>query len=214
MSLNDFAPYIQFLAAFYLSLAFEGLIKRFFFTPVFAKRLNDLYDSVSKQFGLDEAEKEVFCSKMEARKQMVLRYTQYISCMSFISCLVLLLIAGIEISVPATSFSWEKNSWLGYWWSIVIVAVTVPAIFCTLYALHYRYCKVPKIKGALDDLNEEMANNIRNFISGNPGQCSDFFKNEIIKQVTNASSVDKAEILIKAKESYSKKCFEDLIAMV
>jgi len=70
MSLNDFAPYIQFLAAFYLSLAFEGLINRFFFTPVFSKRLEELYNSVSKQFGLDDAGKRLFSSKMGKRPNL------------------------------------------------------------------------------------------------------------------------------------------------
>jgi len=151
---------------------------------------------------------------MEGRKQKVLRYTKYISCTSFISCLVLLLLAGVEISIPETSFSWERNSWLGYWWLLVIVLVTVPAVFCIFYSLHYCYYKVPTIKKKLASLNQEMANNIRYYISGNPDLCNDFFKNEIIKQVVKSTSVDKNEILARAKDSYSKKSFDDLMAIV
>lgn len=213
MSLNDFAPYIQFLAAFYLSLAFESLINRFFIQP-FEKQVEELYQIVANQYNFGEQRQERLRQKLNERKQKILSFTKRMSICSLVMCLILLLVAAIEISVPPTIFSWEKNSWFGYWWIMVIFAISCPAIYCLGYA--YRYCTyvLPNIKKRIASINEEISRNLNHYMSKHPNMYDEWFKEEIITHLTNNNITNVTELFDKVRESYSGRAFDDIIKKI
>ena len=210
MNLNDFAPYIQFLAAFYLSLGFEGLIRRFFFTPVFYRKLGDMYILVSQLYGLNENDR-AHRNTVQTRSRFADGgWWRDISGV-IVVCLFLLIISSLELSIPEVSFSWEKNSWLGYWWLVIIVIITLPALLCICYAMYYSFFRIRQINNDLLNLNKNLAQNIRCYVSGNPDGCDDSFKNTFLKQLSECKSADKDVLLTRVREVYSRKSFNELL---
>ena len=46
MTLNDFVAYIQFLTAFYISLGFEKLVDKIFFSDSYRRNVEILLDNI------------------------------------------------------------------------------------------------------------------------------------------------------------------------
>lgn len=54
MTLNDFVAYIQFLAAFYISLGFEKLVDKIFFSDSYRRNVESLLADIQKQLNITD----------------------------------------------------------------------------------------------------------------------------------------------------------------
>lgn len=213
MGLIDFTPYTQFLAAFYLSLAIESVINRFFLTA-YQKRVEELCNSVKNQFNLSVVEINQLNERLNWRRDIVLKSTKRISYCSLFVCLALLVLAGVERSYPPSLCCCRSNTWLGAWWLVVLLIITLPAIFCLGYSYYYSEIKLTRLKKKCDDISISIAKNLTLYISRKSTSCDSWFKDDILSHLQDHDFINTKELLEKVKSSSSSKAFKSVLKKI
>lgn len=210
MTLNDFVAYIQFLAAFYISLGFERLVDKIFFSDSYRRNVENLLDDIRKQLGITDDIRIAELNKLlDDRITGSYHWIKRLSFCTFIVCLLLLLLAGLEPSFPENDSVLFENSWLGNFWLIVVGGVSLPLIYIVGWAFNRRFCKIKQLKEFFDKGAASLFHNVSCCLSGKEEDCEKEFIDIVLKSVKNGDKYD-AQLIEKAKEKYSQRIVDEL----
>lgn len=205
MVLNDFAAYIQFLTAFYISLGFEQLVDKIFFNDVYKKRVKLLFFNIRNDIKLkDVQEKELNCmliTKIDNSRIIIRR----ISFISFVFCLVLLLVAGLEASIPQNAYAgWIlfRNSWLGYCWLYMVLFISLPFIGISIWTLYRRFWKLNVLRRISRQGAKKLYDNVNCYLTGKYADCDNTFSGFLLKGM-NDRKLESSQVLEYAMDEYT-----------
>lgn len=209
MTLNDFVAYIQFLAAFYISLGFEKLVDKIFFSDSYRRNVENLLDEIQKQLGITDMRIAELNQLLDIRITGSYHWIKRLSFCTSLFCVLLLLLAGLEPSFPKNDSVLFENSWLGYAWLAVIFVISLPGFFIGGWAFNRRFCKIKQLKKSFDKGATSLFHNVSCCLSGKEEDCEKEFIDIVLKSVKDGDKYD-AQLIEKAKEKYAQRIVEEL----
>lgn len=209
MTLNDFVAYIQFLAAFYISLGFEKLVDKIFFSDSYRRNVESLLADIQKQLNITDIKIVELNQLLNDRITGSYYWIRRLSFCAFLCCLFLLLLAGIEPSFPHNDSVLFKNSWLGNVWLTVIGGISFPLICIGTWAFYRRFWKIWLLKKSLKKKSDNLFRNVSCCLSGNLRDCEKEFTDIVLQSVQNGDRYD-VQLIEKAKEKYAQRVVEEL----
>jgi len=209
MTLNDFVAYIQFLTAFYISLGFEKLVEKIFFSDSYRRNVEILLDDIQKQLSITDIRIAELNQLLNDRITDSYHWIRRLSFGAFLFCLFLLLLAGLEPSFPKNDSVFFKNSWLGNAWLVVVAFASLPMVCIGCWALYRRFGKIRQLKKSLDKNSKILLHNVSCCLLGKEEDCEKEFIDIVLKSVKDGDKYD-AQLIEKAKERYVQKIIEKL----
>lgn len=209
MTLNDFVAYIQFLTAFYISLGFERLVDKIFFSDSYRRKAEELFNDIQKQLNVKDIKIAELNDLLNKRINENYYWVRRLSFFAFLFCLLLLLLAGLEPSYPYNDSVLIKNSWLGKNWLFVILGVSLPLMWIGSWALYRRLWKVWWLKESLKKRSADLLYNVSCCLQGKLQNCDKEFTTIVLQSVQNGDLYDD-QLISKAKDEYAWKVFEEL----
>lgn len=213
MMLNDFAAYIQFLAAFYISLGFESLVNKIFFSDSYRRKVEKLFDDIRKRLSIEDIKIAELNEQLNKRIDRSYHWIRRLSFFSFLFCLLLLLLAGMEPSFPKNDSVLIKNSWLGNYWMFAIAGGSLPLIYIGNWALYRRLWKIWQMKKSLRRRTDDLLRNVSCCLSGNLEKCDKEFAVIVLQTVQGGDKYDE-QLIEKAKNEYARRVFEELMKKI
>ena len=209
MTLNDFVAYIQFLTAFYISLRFEKLVDKIFFSDSYRRNVEILLDNIQKQLSITDIRIAELNQLLNNRITNSYHWIRRLSFCAFLICLLLLFLAGLEPSFPKNDSVLFRNSWLGNFWLIVVGGVSLPLIYIGGWAFYRRFWKIRLLTKALEKRSDSLLRNVSCCLSGKVGDCDQEFATMILQSLQDGNRYD-SQLIKKVRDQYVEKVVEEL----
>jgi len=193
--LNQYSPFIQFIAAIYFSMCFEQIVEKFFWNKLHNEKMEKVMQKIEHTFGLtDDYNKEIVKALSDKHDNFVDTVRKW-SMGMLLLLIIVLFFSGIEqsfnITIPC--------------YSIIVLSILIllPAIYFFVLGWNKTQRYVKKINRVIDREIDSFYKNAQDSITGNTRNTHyNEMLAEIINNVPDGDKIDKANILAEIMQKF------------